>query len=345
MKQTNLNIDSFKYYNLECTYCHKKYLRYGAFMNHVEKCKYKLNSFKRGNFCNTQEEDNQALQYMKQSKDIKDMKDMKDMKHELSHLRNEVGELRELIIHLINQQESNNINYKQMNKQVEEVVQVEKVEGVEGEKEIEIEVKSNSTIKAHTSACKTKHILFSDNNDICGDICDDICGNICCDNDDNDCHETKNYYLPVSCESTTYLEFNSFISQIDFCNQSQLLDIFDSDDIVESFFFLWKEALDKWKYNDQNIPIKFTNNRLYIFENGIWFLFELDKIEKMISYLQQKIVQQLSIYQNNIKSRINSEPQFRDYYLNQVTKINSDKIYKLFASNYQGFIQKLGELI
>ena len=309
--QTNYNIDSFKYQHLTCNYCQKQYKRYGPYMKHIETCKHNYLSFHKTTY-----DINESKFRIEDNSDL-----LNSMKQEITNLRDEVGELRNLVVQLVNQNKNYNMANNNIihNKSVNNHIEPE-THDVKHKSNIKI---INNTVHTHNH----KTIISKHRYD---------CGNGDCGN--GDCDDYTNTTPDV-------LDFGSFISQIDFCNQSQLLDIFDSDDIVESFFFLWNEALNKWKYNGNIIPMKCINGRIFIFEKGNWSLMELNKIEKMVSYLQQKIIQQLSMYQNTIKLRITNEPPFRDYYLNQVTKINSDKICKSFTNNKNMFIEKLALVI
>lgn len=278
--KNNVTIDAFKHHNMICSYCQKSYLRYGAYMKHIETCKHKFNSNHKINVCKIPQESNQEL--------------LNSMNNEINNLRNEVCELRRLISVMVNQEAPN------------------KVESVPNVPDTQ-----NTTTSPH----KVSKIKIIDN----------TCPNILKDIEYHDCD----------------IEFDVFLSRLDFCNQSQLLDIFDSDDLKDSFFFLWNEALNKLKYNNIPIPMKYKNRHIIIFEKGMWNNLEIYKIEKMVSYLHDKIVQQLSIYQTTpkIKSRIENEASFRDYYLNQVTKINSDKLLKSLKNNSCEFIDHIGHVL
>ena len=282
------NIDAYKYQNMVCTYCQKTYLRYGAYMKHMETCKHKFKSTYNINSCKIQREDNHEL--------------LKCMNNEITNLRNEVCELRRMISLMLNQQSVNMIKNVP---DVPDVPDVHQIQNTTSSQKI-----SKIKIIDNTSSKQLEEIDCID----------------CIDDD---------------------IDFDTFISRLDFCNQSQLLDIFDSDDLKDSFFFLWNEALNKLKYNNTFIPMKYINNQIFIYEKGLWSNLKIDKLEKVVSYLHQKIVQQLAFYQTtpNIKSRIEQESTFREYYLNQVTKINSDKLIKSLKNNYYDFIDNIGVMI
>ena len=96
INKNNINIDTYKYQNLVCTYCKKQYLRYGAYKKHVDSCKYKCIQIERTAFSNsnaTSEQPHNDLMQM--------------MKNEIVTLRSEVGELRTLLMTLLNHQLSN----------------------------------------------------------------------------------------------------------------------------------------------------------------------------------------------------------------------------------------------
>ena len=289
------NIDAYKYQNMVCTYCQKTYMRYGAYMKHMETCKYKFKSSYNINSCKIQGEDNHEL--------------LKCMNNEITNLRNEVCELRRMISLMLNQQSVNMI--KNVPDVPDDVPDVHPIQNTISSQKI-----SKIKIIDNTSSKQLEEIDCVD----CIDCID------CIDDD---------------------IDFDTFISRLDFCNQSQLLDIFDSDDLKDSFFFLWNEAVNKLKYNNTFIPMKYINNRIIIYEKKSWCNLKIDKLEKVVSYLHQKIVQQLSIYQTtpNIKSRIENETSFRDYYLNQVTKINSDKLAKSLQNNFCEFIENIGKIL
>jgi hypothetical protein len=276
-------------------------------MKHVESCKHKFNSNHKTSIYKIQQQDNQEL--------------FKSMNNEIINLRNEVCELRRLIYIMLNQKSVNMVDPGSNIAVVSDVTDVTNVTDVTDVTNVTDVPKIQNTI-SYQNISKIKIIDNTSSNQL----------------EEVNC---------IDCNVDCNVDFDTFISRLDFCNQSQLFDIFDSDDIVESFFYLWNEALNKLKYNNNSIPMKYKNNQIIVYEKGKWSNLEMDKLEKVISYLHEKVVQQLSIYQTTpkIKSRIENEATFREYYLNQVTKINSDKLMKNMRNNCNLFIDNLGRNI
>lgn len=299
-----ISIDAYKHRNLICDYCNKHYLRYGAFMNHIEKCKHKTSrNLVTKSQCHPVTPENTNHQ------------NSSDIMSELVHLRREVSELRDLITTLVNNNtnpSNNSINI--LNDCIHHSV-------------------SGCCTPDHNKQQHSEHKLIINNRSLKQDKQDKQDKLVTDKSISSVSIPIRTFEKDTPCENI--IPFNEFISKLDFCNQSQLLDIFDSDDLIESFLFLWNECISRTKYLFINIPIRNDNGRIYIFQNNSWILFEIEQAEKMISYLHDKILQQLSIYQSDskIKKRIANEPTFRDYYLNQVTRISSNPFLKHFQSS------------
>tara|TARA_A100001035_G_C27757716_1_gene489669 strand:+ start:707 stop:1549 length:843 start_codon:yes stop_codon:yes gene_type:complete len=264
------SIDAYKYQNLVCDYCNKKYTRYGSYMKHIESCQYK---FRYNNINNTCYNDNNK------SNDDKMM--YQNLIDEISYLRREVAEMHEIIFSYFSKKNESN------------------------DEECLSKIPPKTKPKITIINNRDKNTLQNKDNKI---------------------------------------EFHLFINQLEFCNESQLMDIFDSDDIVDSFFYLWNEAFSKYKESRCFIPLKTENYQLFKFENSQWCIITSEQLSRIIDYLFQKILQQLSLYQAKtyIKNRIEKETTFRDYYLKQVTKVQSEKVIKYCKTNPQVAIEKLG---
>jgi hypothetical protein len=56
--------------------------------------------------------------------------------------------------------------------------------------------------------------------------------------------------------------FDKFMTHVSFCNQSQLMDVFESEDIIESFFYLWNETVTTfYAKNDHCLPLKYNSQQ------------------------------------------------------------------------------------
>ena len=260
------SIDAYKYQNLVCDYCSKKYTRYGSYIKHIENCQYKYSRNNTNSNC-YKDNSNDNMMYH-------------NLIEEISYLRREVAEMHEIIFSYFSKKNESND---------EECLS-----------KIPPKTKSKITIINN----RDKNVV----------------------------------------QNVTKIDFHLFINELEFCNESQLMDIFDSDDIVDSFFYLWNEAFSKYKESQCFIPLKMENYQLFKFEDSQWRIITSEQLSTIIDYLFQKILQQLSLYQAKtyIKSRIENETTFRDYYLKQVTKIQSDKVIKYCKTNPQVAIEKLG---
>ena len=161
--------------------------------------------------------------------------------------------------------------------------------------------------------------------------------------------------------------FDKFMTHVSFCNQSQLMDVFESDDIIESFFYLWNETVTTfYAKNDHCLPLKYNSqqNMMYHFiapqmnentnTNTImnsnmhttpsWECMTYHEIQRMVKYLVSKIMGELKVYQTTHRSVIDSNITFRDKYMDHVHIVStaSEKLIQQFKKNPGQFIRLLG---
>jgi hypothetical protein len=163
--------------------------------------------------------------------------------------------------------------------------------------------------------------------------------------------------------------FDKFMTHVSFCNQSQLMDVFESEDIIESFFYLWNETVTTfYAKNDHCLPLKYNSqqNMMYHYiapqmnentntnANTImnsnmhttpsWECMTYNEIQRMVKYLVSKIMGELKVYQTTHRSAIDSNITFRDKYMDHVHIVStaSEKLIQHFKKNPGQFIRLLG---